>query len=414
MSQPSLRQAILLLFALALVAAVSAHPGEHEELLDVRSSRLSIRSLTKCSGSTDAIELGRRSFERRMRMLEKLRREKKQKRDGASVLAKDHKSNLTGITSATTPSTVFGSALSCILEPDVTQGPYYIVGEYARNDVRESQAGVDLYVDIELVDVNTCTVVPDVWVDFWHCNSTGVYSGIVANGNGNSQDSSNLDNTFLRGIAKTGSDGVVQFVTKFPGHYTGRTNHIHVLSHASTEIVVNGSYVSATATATHVGQIFFDQSLVSLVEAVAPYSTNTQQLTQNSADNIFSQSAASFDPVVNYALLGNSVSDGIFAWISMGIDTSKSSNVQPARVHSAAGAALTSGASASATKVASSSTKTATAGTSAAAATATVTASSPSASSSTATARAGSAINHIVSFPGVAMAVVLGVVANFV
>lgn len=62
--------------------------------------------------------------------------------------------------------------------------------------------------------------------DIWAANSTGVYGGVEANGNGNSDDASNLDNIALRGIQQTDDDGVVQFSTIFPGHYTGRTTHI--------------------------------------------------------------------------------------------------------------------------------------------------------------------------------------------
>ena len=52
--------------------------------------------------------------------------------------------------------------------------------------------------------------------------STGVYSGVAASGNGNSDDLTNLDNTFLRGIVETDVNGVAQYETVFPGHYTSR------------------------------------------------------------------------------------------------------------------------------------------------------------------------------------------------
>lgn len=55
----------------------------------------------------------------------------------------------------------------------------------------------------------------------------GVYSGVVASGNGNSNDDSNLNTTFLRGVQPSGHDGVVRFESIFPGHYTGRAIHIH-------------------------------------------------------------------------------------------------------------------------------------------------------------------------------------------
>lgn len=107
---------------------------------------------------------------------------------------------------------------SCILQPEVTQGPYYVDGELIRTSMVEDQQGVPLYLDVQLIDTSTCEPVPAAFVDFWHCNSTGVYSGVSASGNGDSDsDTSNLDATFLRGIQPTDVNGVVQIETIFPG-----------------------------------------------------------------------------------------------------------------------------------------------------------------------------------------------------
>lgn len=65
-------------------------------------------------------------------------------------------------------------------------------GELVREDVREGQAGIDLYTDVQVIDINTCEPVSNLWIDFWHSNSTGVYGGIVAGGNGNQADASNI------------------------------------------------------------------------------------------------------------------------------------------------------------------------------------------------------------------------------
>lgn len=72
--------------------------------------------------------------------------------------------------------TIFAANTSCILAPEVTDGPYYVNGEYVRKDVKEGQAGVDLYLEVQYVDIETCEPVPDLYVDVWNCNSTGVYS----------------------------------------------------------------------------------------------------------------------------------------------------------------------------------------------------------------------------------------------
>lgn len=113
---------------------------------------------------------------------------------------------------------LFSDNSSCVLQPEVTQGPYYVDGELIRTNMVEDQKGVPLYLDVQLLDTSTCEPVPATFVDFWHCNSTGVYSGVSASGNGNSDsDTSNLEATFLRGIQPTDVNGVVQIETIFPG-----------------------------------------------------------------------------------------------------------------------------------------------------------------------------------------------------
>jgi protocatechuate 3,4-dioxygenase beta subunit len=204
--------------------------------------------------------------------------------------------------------------------------------------VIETQEGVDLVLDFQVVDVNTCEPVPNVYLEAWHCNATGVYSGIVASGNGDSSDETNIDKTFLRGIQLTDSDGVAQFESIFPGHYTSRATHIHVMVHTNATELANSTLGTASTTASHVGQTFFDQDLISLVEATAPYNTNTQDLTTNADDTILSEEAdEGVDPLMDYTLLGDDVTDGIFAWISFGINGTSSYSVTPAATYYASG-----------------------------------------------------------------------------
>lgn len=201
----------------------------------------------------------------------------------------------------------------------------------------EDQAGVPLFLDIQIVDTSTCEPVPAVFMDVWHCNSTGVYSGVAAGGNGNEEDTSNLDKTFLRGLQQTDVNGVAQFESTFPGHYTGRATHIHILTHNVNNTVVrtNGTlltgYGNYTASASHVGQIFFDQDLISTVEALAPYNTNTQELTLNADDDILAGESAEMDPFLEYVLLNpDNVEDGVLAWISLGIDPTADQDISSA------------------------------------------------------------------------------------
>lgn len=215
-----------------------------------------------------------------------------------------------------------------MLTPETTQGPYWVQGELVRKDITDSQEGVPVTLDIQLIDVNTCEPVPQAFLEIWHCNSTGVYSGVIANGNGDSSDETNIDKTFFRGIQQSDDDGVVVFDTKFPGHYTGRATHIHVMT--SQDATVNANETLSGGSITHVGQMFFDQDLISIVEAVEPYLSNTQELTTNAEDSIFAQEAADVDPVIEYVLLGDDVSEGIFGWLAFGLDTTNSFDITPA------------------------------------------------------------------------------------
>lgn len=75
----------------------------------------------------------------------------------------------------TLASEIFSANTSCILAPEVTDGPYYVTGEYIRKDVKEGQEGVDLYLEVQYVDVTTCEPVSGLYVDVWNANATGVY-----------------------------------------------------------------------------------------------------------------------------------------------------------------------------------------------------------------------------------------------
>ncbi|KAJ7149294.1 Intradiol ring-cleavage dioxygenase [Mycena crocata] len=136
------------------------------------------------------------------------------------------------------------------------------------------------------------------------------------------------NNTFHRGIQVTDKDGVAQYLTTFPGHYTGRATHIHILAHQNATVFKNGTVTSSSVS--HVGQFFADQSLISKVEATAPYTSNAQTLTTNTEDGILSQEADTIDPVLEYLLVGDSIADGLMMWAAMGIDTSANHTVSAA------------------------------------------------------------------------------------
>lgn len=158
----------------------------------------------------------------------------------------------------------------------------------------------------------------------WNCNSTGVYSGLVAEGNGNTADLSNYNATFLRGLAKSDDDGVVQFESVFPGHYSGRTTHHHMVAHLNATVLPNNTLTGGVVA--HVGQLFWDQDVIYDVEATSPYNTNNITITPNVDDRVFSTETAdtTSDPVFDYVYLGDDLSDGLFGWVTVAVNVSAS------------------------------------------------------------------------------------------
>lgn len=99
---------------------------------------------------------------------------------------------------------------------------------------------------------------------------------------------------------------------------------------------ISGIYTSHS---NWVGQVFFDQDLISKVEEFEPYNTNTQELTTNSEDDILAEEADTIDPFVQYVYLGDKLEHGIFAWISAAIDVDGDTSVTPAAYYTKDGGA---------------------------------------------------------------------------
>ncbi|KAJ9155243.1 GPI anchored dioxygenase [Pleurostoma richardsiae] len=310
----------------SLALAVVAHPGHHHEeeskklVLARREHQTAARrGLEACQNKRSYQELQRRALQRRAAAVDYHR---KAKRTDAAGVGHNLTDSRTDITADSDESTVFGSSHSCILNPEGETGPYYVKGELIRQDLREDQPGVPIVIDGQFIDVQTCEPIQGLFWDLWNCNSTGVYSGLVATGNGNTDDTSNLDATFLRGIQETDSDGVVQFLSVFPGHYDGRTTHHHMVAWLNATILPNNTLTSGYAA--HIGQLFWDQDLINTVESSYPYNTNTISITENADDRVVSAEVedTDSDPFFDYVYLGDSLDDGLFGWVTIGINSS--------------------------------------------------------------------------------------------
>ncbi|RWA08101.1 hypothetical protein EKO27_g7016 [Xylaria grammica] len=318
--------------AASAAALVTAHPG-HDHTGEMLQRRDFISNVKRSDLSHCAAKLKARGVEQRATMRRRALHDARTKRGvvGRDVSDKNKSHHSNKCYNAETPlDVIFSSNTSCLLSPEVTEGPYYVAGEYIRQNIVEEEEGVPLTLDIAIYDVDTCDPISDAWVEIWHCNSTGVYSG-VASGGDYSDAPENLDTTFLRGFQQSDRDGAISFDTIYPGHYSGRTQHIHVMVHPDATPRANQTIQDTTAS--HVGQIYFDQDLSDSVETLSPYSTNTQPVTTNDEDMLLDQSLATGDAIVEYVLLGETVADGILGWISFGINTTYAADVNAAATY---------------------------------------------------------------------------------
>jgi protocatechuate 3,4-dioxygenase beta subunit len=170
-----------------------------------------------------------------------------------------------GEASAAGPAAVASGAVTCVLTPELTEGPYYIAGEKVRRNITEGRPGAPLTLRLAVVDASTCKPIKGAAVDIWHADAGGVYSGF-GQGSGN--------RTFMRGIQKTNASGIATFRTVYPGWYQGRTVHIHVKVHVRGRVV-------------HTGQLFFSDALTDRVYRKAPYNKRPNRTTRNADDSIF-------------------------------------------------------------------------------------------------------------------------------
>ncbi len=169
---------------------------------------------------------------------------------------------------------------SCIVRPEVTEGPYFVDERLDRADIRADPStgavkpGLPLALTFSVAQVDGagCTPLAGAMVDVWHCDAAGVYSD-VADRSFNTQGQQ-----FLRGYQRTDSSGLATFTTIYPGWYPGRTVHIHFKIRAQNAA---GQSVEFTS------QLFFDDSLSDAVFTQAPYAAKGQRSTLNGNDGIY-------------------------------------------------------------------------------------------------------------------------------
>lgn len=192
---------------------------------------------------------------------------------------------------------------SCIVRPEVTEGPYYVDVDLVRSDIRSDPttnvvkegAPLVLTFNVSQVSGSTCTVLPNAEVEIWHCDAAGDYSAVSDPG------FNTTDVKWLRGTQVTDANGVATFTTIYPGWYSGRCVHIHFKVRPTTETAFTS-------------QLFFDDALSQQVFTQAPYLSNgSVPDTLNATDSIYQDLLL---------LTTTQTADGYAATFPIGIDLS--------------------------------------------------------------------------------------------
>lgn len=162
----------------------------------------------------------------------------------------------------------------CMVQKEVTEGPFYIDPKLIRSDITEGRPGLPMVLRLQVVTAE-CAPIEGARVDVWHCDAGGLYSGVDNMGGGDT-----TGETFLRGTQMTGAEGVAEFRTIFPGWYRGRAVHIHYKVWLDEANILTG-------------QVFFDDSLSDTIYAEHPaYEGRGVRDQLNASDGIAQQAGA--------------------------------------------------------------------------------------------------------------------------
>jgi protocatechuate 3,4-dioxygenase beta subunit len=175
-----------------------------------------------------------------------------------------------------------GTALpGCVVQPEQTEGPYFVDKMLNRQDVRAdpvtqaAKPGLPLRLTFNVSRVTAdgkCAPLPGAQVDLWQCDAAGVYSGV------NDPHFNTVGQHFLRGYQVTDAQGRVNFQTIYPGWYSRRAVHVHFKIRTTPAAEKGHEFTS---------QLYFEEPFTDRVFARQPYSTRTGQRTKNEGDQIF-------------------------------------------------------------------------------------------------------------------------------
>ncbi|KAJ7211596.1 Intradiol ring-cleavage dioxygenase [Mycena pura] len=185
--------------------------------------------------------------------------------------------------------------LTCVLAPETPMRDY-IANPPVRTDITEGQPGVAFTVDIGVMDTTTCKPLQNVMVELWGPNAVGEYGS-----------------TFLRGATQTGSNGIAEFQTIFPGFTTGAANHLSMLVHSTS---------SKSSGVVHSGQLFFTDPWTG--DRYINYNENKNVRMKNAADpNFAAANKNGFNSIMDTESINDDWPEGIIGYLTVGVDPTK-------------------------------------------------------------------------------------------
>ncbi|KIK70638.1 hypothetical protein GYMLUDRAFT_89650 [Collybiopsis luxurians FD-317 M1] len=185
----------------------------------------------------------------------------------------------------------------CVLAPEIPKNNYVRSGSVVRNDVSDGEAGVQLFMDIGVLDMATCQPLPNAMVEIWSPNAVGDYS-----------------NTALRGAYPSAANGIAEIQTIFPGFDSSGANHINIAVHSGD---------SMNTSTSHNGQVYFTDGWTNIIGMSSPYNQNTHTRILDFDDPVYVEANSNgYTAVVDIEEIHDDWPEGIVGYITVGINPS--------------------------------------------------------------------------------------------
>ena len=223
-------------------------------------------------------------------------------------------------TAQSTQTTPPDASTGCSTIPAETAGPFPGDGSNGKNilnqdgvvrkDIRSSigtatgvAEGVPVTITFAIVDSATgCSPLAGAAVYVWHCDRDGNYS---------MYSDATIDENYLRGVQVADSDGLVSFMSIFPGDYAGRWPHVHFEVYPDLEAALASQGILSTS------QLAFPEDVCDAVYVTDGYAQSIANLalTSLTTDGVFRDDGA----VHQLATMSGTVESGLTASLTVAV-----------------------------------------------------------------------------------------------